>query len=61
MDKGDNDNASDKDSEGNYKEKMPKKKVCKFVAEEEQEGESEMKDPNQDGKDKENELEAKIR
>ncbi len=42
----DSDNASDKDSEGNYREKMPKKKNQKFVAEEEQKVESEMKNPS---------------
>ncbi len=59
MDKDNSDNASDEDSEGNYKEKMPQKKIRKFVAEEEQEGESEMKNQNQDGKDEENESVAK--
>ncbi len=58
MDKDNSNNESDKDSEGNYKENVPKKKIRKFVAEEEQEGESEMKNPNQDDKDQENELGA---
>ncbi len=39
----DSDNTLDKDSGGNYREKMPKKKNRKFVAEEEQKVESEMK------------------
>ncbi len=59
MKEDDSNNTSDKDSEGNSKEKMAKKKIQKFVAEEEQKGESEMKNPNQDGKDHENELGAK--
>ncbi len=39
----DSDNAFDNDSEGNYEQKMPKKKNRKFVAEEEQTVESEIK------------------
>ncbi len=38
---------------------MPKKKIQKFVTEEEQKVESEIKNLNQDGKDQENELGAK--
>ncbi len=37
MDKDDSNNASDKDSEGNDIEKMPQKKIRKFVAEEKHE------------------------
>ncbi len=39
---------------------MPKKKIQKFVAEEEQDVESDLKNPNHDGKDEENELGAKL-
>ncbi len=60
MDKDDSENASDKDSEGHYKEKMPQKKIRNFVEEEKHEGESEMKNPNQNGMDQENEMGAKI-
>ena len=60
MDKKDDDNASDKDSEGNAIEKMPQKKIRKFVAEREHKGESEMKNPNQNGKDLKNEMGTKI-
>ncbi len=38
-------------TEGIYKEKMPKEKNRKFVAEEENRLESEMKNPNQDGEE----------
>ncbi len=54
MKEDDNDNASETDSE-----KMPKKKNRKVIAEEEQKGELEMKIPNLDGNDQENELRAK--
>ncbi len=39
----DSDNASDKYSESNYREKMPKNKNRKFIAKEEQKVEPEMK------------------
>ncbi len=39
---------------------MPKKKIRKFVAEEEREIQSDVKNPNQVGKDEKNKLGAKI-
>ncbi len=39
---------------------MPQKKIRKFVAEREHKGESEMKNPNQNGKDLKNEMGTKI-
>ncbi len=42
------DNASDKDSEGNYRETMTNKKSHKFVAEEKQKIKSIMGNPNEE-------------